>query len=318
MSKSDVGNGMGFQLSTSLEFGISPYSLLEAAWCLPAILYGIRNKIWTEPSDTAVMPHPVLVAWVEMGLITASPRKGSDIVDLLLTPGGINIVRMGELFEYEFHMMTQQLDGDFQTDPEQYVKLRKALAYYADTYLKPLTDWMVELTKPGARVLDFGGGDGYFLCQILDRVESTSGILYDKAPSLDFESWDNLNIEVFEEDFLKKGKFIPAHPHEFDTIIFSEVLHCLGPHQFDIVLPKLVRLLAPDGKLFILEQNTSTRMNWRLHDMTSGGFSMEPEQVFDIIQSRPHLGLEAVLQMRTSTHFAVCIQHVEVKNATTH
>lgn len=320
MSTTDVGKGMAFQLSTS-EKGISPYSLLEAAWCLPAILYGIRNEIWIGPHKQSVMPHPVLILWAEMGLVEVATVEGKDEAQVFLTPGGITTIRLRELFEYEFSMMTQQLEGDKTTYPEKYTRLRKALGFYADEYLEPIFTWIVQHSQR-KRILDYGGGDGFYLKKLLDSTQhevhgyESTGILYDKAPETPDQDWGTYPIDYVQGNFLMSDKFILRHPHEFDTIIFSEVLHCLGPHQYDIVLPKLTRLLAPDGLIFIIEQGPSFRMNWRLHDMTDGGFSLSPEQVVDIFESRPHLGLQVVEQITTATHYAICVQHEEASHAT--
>lgn len=315
MPTTQVGNGYAFNLAAS-EQGVSPYALLEAAWTLPAIIYGIRHQIWIGTFDKAVAPHPVLALWGEMGLIEVVETDDERLA-VSLTEGGINMVKMGELFEYEFSMMIQQLEGDTATKPEKYASLRKALAHYSGTYLSPFIGW-IKTNSPCKRILDLGGGDGYYLRQLLDGTDG-KGILYDKAPSADYQFWDNLPVDIVQGNMLEKDKFFRENEHFFDTIIFSEVLHCLPPDGYNIVLAKMARALAPGGSIFIIEQNENFRLNWRLYDMTQGGFSMDPETVAQIIERHSHLGLAVTEQVAASTHHATRVQHVEAdKNAKTH
>lgn len=315
-----TGNGYAFNLASSSQ-GISPYALLEAAWCLPAILYGIRNKIWIGEHSKTVVPHPVLVLWVEMGLLLVSEENGDDLV-VTLTEGGSNVVAMHELFEYEFSMMIQQLDGDTETKPEKYKSLRGALGHFSDIYLEALVGWVIDKSDR-VRILDFGGGDGHMLRKLLDSTHDGqnyrgSGVLLDKAPTMDPGMWDHYPVEIYCENFLEKLTLVREHPHEFDTIVVSEVLHCLNMQQISVVIPKLARLLAPGGKLFIIEQGQNFRLNWRLHDFTDGGFTQTPDVVREMFEARPNLELIVAEQIATATHHATVLTHEDITNATTH
>jgi SAM-dependent methyltransferase len=317
MTTDQTGNGFAFQIASS-EKGVSPYAVLEAAWCLPAIIHGIRNKIWSHPYDTRLMPHPVLVLWAEMGLLEVH-EQDDDTAQPVLTQGGEDIVKLGELFEYEFSMMLQQLEGDYTTKPEKYRSLRKALACYTDLYLQPLVDWIWSESEH-YRILDFGGGDGYILRKLLEASSNTSsGVLFDKAPSLEAGFLDNLSVELFTGDFLAPdNSFVKDHPHQFDTIVFSEVMHCLGPLQYDIVLSQLAKLLTPGGRVFVIEQHQNFRLNWRMHDMTKGGMALTPDMVRDVFDTMTHLGLQTLEQRSTATHHVTVLKHLEASNVKPH
>ena len=314
------GNAMMFRLSYT-DKGVSPYSLLEAAWLLPGLIYGLKTKIWEWKPNEAEMPHPILRLWVEMGLLTAIPNQGGNIL-LKLTPTGETIVQMGGLLEYEYSMMDQQLRGNRTTDPEKYAGLRDSLSKYSAIYNTALYDW-IETMLGGddvKEVIDVGGGSGYSLVEILKMFPDANGVLYDKDanPGYIHRQSDELQkrIDFASENLLKRSPALAKMAGKFDIVIASELLHCFGPEELDFVLPKLARLLSPTGKLLIIEQRATFRLDWRLWDMTNGGRSLDAGDVYEIMQIRPQLGLELVDQAIAATHHISMYQPMEVKHAT--
>lgn len=298
-------SGMQFNLTFLEDLGVSPYSILEAAWVLPAIIMGVRTKIWNGTYDKKVMPPPIVSLWIDMHLITTTVVSDQDFISVDLTEAGHNIVKMSGLFEYEFSMMQQQLDDNFVTDPAKYRVLRKALSMYSDQYLPPITEWMRE--RAGTNILDFGGGSGYYLRELLKSNPEAKGTLYDKAPTVEQDGGEELvRMKTYEEDFhSEKSKFFTTQQNTFDTIIFSEVLHCMAIEDYPKVLHLLEGLLTPDGMLIVIEQRPSFRMDWRLNVMTKGGKSLDINETIMRIQTIPDLNLIPSQSITTATHYAV-------------
>ena len=48
-------NGMKIELTFLEGLGVSPYSILEAAWVLPAVIAGIRTRIWAKIYDKKIL-----------------------------------------------------------------------------------------------------------------------------------------------------------------------------------------------------------------------------------------------------------------------
>lgn len=236
--------------------GLSPYSVLEGAWVLVGLMQGIRNPELLRDETSAVAK-----LWESLELINAEG---------MYTLAGLNIVKMEDLFEYEFSMMGQQLDGDSQTDPEKYKKLRGALAAYSETYLGTLMDWVHRNTLGTAHVLDFGGGSGGQLSQLLAYNPLRSGVLYDKTPTAPTDPLIKRRVSIVEENFLETKSYLLNNEGAFDTIIVSEVLHCVAEHEWSDILYILENALASNGSIFILEQHNGFRLDHRLQSMTKG------------------------------------------------
>lgn len=300
----DLTNVLGTSVSLTFtaENGLSPYSVLEAAWILPGLIQGIRTEVWKGSTE-----HPIYRLWVSLGLIQEETG--------VLTMAGLNIVQTKDLFEYEFSMIQQQLDNNFITDPKKYSKLRGALADFSDTYLTDLTNWLIDQTPEAPVVLDFAGGSGYYLAQILKARPAGHGWLYDKAaePGLLDELGVSDRVNVEKSDFYNDFNFFSEYAGTFSTIIVSEILHCVPMNEWDKLLQMLESLLAPQGKLIVIEQHHNFRLDWRLQALSKGqsvpvDFMNQRLSNFCLREgSTTMVGGQKVL----STHYAVTIRRVK-------
>lgn len=288
-----TGNTAHFSYIDKL--GLSPYSLLEGAWAFVGIIEGIRTEIWYGDKH-----HPIFKLWVSLELIDKDTGE--------LTIAGSNIVNTQDLFEYEFSMMQQQLVHDFETDPNKYVKLRGALERYSDIYLEELTKWMIDLIPEGGRVLDFGGGNGHYLHKILVANQTATGILYDKAPATFIPPQFVGRMVIKKESFKDETGFFQEFVGCFDSIVMSEVLHCIAVEEWPKTINLLTGLLKSGGSLIILEQQHGFRLDWRLQSL-SDGMSIPPafisRKLDEIVLTDSSLSVSLI--MDAPTHYGICV-----------
>ena len=68
-------------------------------------------------------------------------------------------------------------------------------------------------------------------------------------------------------------------------------------------------LLAPDGLLFILEQHTNLRLDWRMYDMTEGGSCISLQDMIEEVHSvLPTAQLPLKEYIELPTHYGVMFE----------
>lgn len=113
----------------------------------------------------------------------------------------------------------------------------------------PITGWLAENLGTGNRALDIGCGTGRNTVLLAERYAEVLGI--DGAPGMiEFAAKERArpNIRYEVRDVFE---MTPERDGRFDTVLaFSFVLHVGTP---DMVLPHLRTLVAPGGRLLIVE-----------------------------------------------------------------
>ena len=301
--------GFSVQFATT-DHKPSIYSLLEGVWSFAAILKGIKDKIWERVYPVGELP-PVVQLWYDIGLLELVPSSTDESLVATLSSKGDAVFMMEDLLEYEFSMVNQQLDTDYQTDPEKYKKLRKALGDYSHVYLKELHIWLSDSIPRGSHILDFGGGEGKYLQSVLNAHfgKGTTGVLLDKAPSYaikDSKVAPFVNVKQYN---FTDNSFIEECKGRFKAIIISEVLHVMSPDRRVETYNQLWDLLAPDGLLFILEQHTNLRLDWRMYDMTEGGSCISLQDMIEEVHSvLPTAQLPLKEYIELPTHYGVMFE----------
>lgn len=299
-------NGMEF-IYPRTEDGPSLYGLLEGAWMFAALIKGIRTKVWrADPKE----PNPVASAWARQGLIAVLENDGKQ--EIVLTKAGENVIACAGLLEYEFSMMSQQLSGDYVTDPVKYAGLRTALGSYSKRFLPDMHDWVVrQAVMDGGRFFDFCGGDGEYLLNFLRKWPCAQGMLYDRAPAIPdaqgaLDPYVRMGIkggDAFADD-----QFFANHAGAYDIVLLSEILHCKGPEQRQFLLRRAASLLKPGGVVLVIEQYPNLRLDWRMQDMTEGGECISEQQ---LCIEADVAGLVAVSGIKSVSHYGIRLEKAE-------
>lgn len=271
----------------------SLYGLLEGVNVFGMVLYGLRSKIWLRAVPN--QPDAVAACWAQLGLLGVEHHESGPRP--VLTDIGKRVVACADLLEYEFTMLNKQVDGRAQaTDPALYSQLRKGLSAFADNFLQPMLAFIsnelytVNPNKPEQlEVLDFCGGDGYYLKALRDHDPLLKLTLVDRVamPELDAQAH---NIESLAGDVLADNGANPIldlhfDDRRFDLIIMSEILHCKGAENRAKLIRSAASLLKPGGKLIVIEQFPNSRLEWRMEVMTGEGKTLIHDQVAYEVQA---------------------------------
>lgn len=289
------------------QLGPSLYSILEGAWMLPALIQGIRSRVWEEGLESK---NPIAGVWFKMGLFAPTYTGVEN------TPSGVKLSEVGErivacagLLEYEFGMIQQQLDNNFETDPSKYADLRKGLAAYTRNFMGEVQNWVSDCLPDGGKMFDFCGGSGEYLIHAMLNSKSTTGILFDKAPGLD------LTLEKYKElrnrIAVITGNAKEDHPvfevtsdlnAQCDLVLMSEILHCMSEEERKEAIRKCFNMLKIGGKLIVIEQFPSMRLDWRLFNMTDNGVCLPMDRLVYEVQA---FDLKPVGQIEAVSHYGV-------------
>ena len=268
---------------------ISPYGVLESAWLLPAILFGTRNEIW---ANLEMHSHPIYHFWVHMGWIDQSKS--------MLSPQGAKMVALRGLFEYEFGMMHQQLEGDFETKPEAYSQLRGGLEQYSNIYLEFFVDWVAAFIPANGVILDMAGGKGALSKRILIKRPDVTVHLIDKTIEA---SGTTERLSTEEVDILENFDWFYDRIDTYDLVLMSEFLHCLPEAQRLTVLGRARHVIIDGGVIVSIEQHVNLRLEWRLHDMTNGNCLSNEQTMAELKQFGDLYGIR-----NGATHYGVAIK----------
>lgn len=305
--KSLFKNGTEVIFATT-QLGPSLYSILEAAWMLPALIEGIRSKVWEEDLKTQ---NPVTGVWFKLGLL-APAYKGADAAptSMKLSESGERVAACVDLLEYEFSMIQQQLDGNFKTDPSKYANLRKGLAAYTSNFMPEVTKFVSAMLPEGGRMFDFCGGSGEYLAHAIATVKNSTGILFDKAPGLEIRG---TTISVITGDAKLPHPVFEVMAEDggqIDLVLMSEILHCMGEPERKEAISKCFKMLKVGGKLIVLEQFPNMRLDWRLFNMTTDGVCLPMERLVYEVQA---FDLKPVSTIEAVAHYGVVFEKQPTK-----
>ncbi|MBM3244537.1 MAG: class I SAM-dependent methyltransferase [Candidatus Omnitrophica bacterium] len=116
-------------------------------------------------------------------------------------------------------------------------------------------DFTGYLFKKGGKLLDLGCGSGWLAAKFAEKGMSVVGIDFScKQIELaeQLKSKKNLRNARFEcADLLKWG--YGGHEGEFDSIFVNAFLHHLPPNELRFILKNIIKVLKPQGKVYIYE-----------------------------------------------------------------
>lgn len=108
--------------------------------------------------------------------------------------------------------------------------------------------------KPGARLLDLGGGFGALLKPLLERDPNARGVLFDSPDTVARARLANAEAPWARALSYLGGDFLnDPLPGEMDFIALSSILHIFDPPTCRALIARAARALAPGGQLFIRE-----------------------------------------------------------------
>ena len=96
---------------------------------------------------------------------------------------------------------------------------------------------------------------------------------------------------------------------QFDITIFSEVAHCLDVVQIIRSLKNIHKCLKSKGKLVIVEQYPSFRLDQRLFDMTAGGSCFNAQEMLAVVEKTGLFNV-IVKQFDDSSHYSIILEKV--------
>jgi 2-polyprenyl-3-methyl-5-hydroxy-6-metoxy-1,4-benzoquinol methylase len=106
----------------------------------------------------------------------------------------------------------------------------------------------------GKRILDIGCGRGELTCEAARRGAHAVGIDYSEAAI----KLSRLRLEVLDPPAHERVEFLLLNAgdmsfpdHSFDVIFMVDVYEHLQPHEIELILSRIKRLLRPGGRLVI-------------------------------------------------------------------
>lgn len=148
--------------------------------------------------------------------------------------------------------MTDDSDTDA-TSPEPYfddlAELYERFTHVRDAATSPVREWLEDQLPPGGRALDIGCGSGNNCVLLAERYQEVLGIdisqrMLDLAATK--QTWIPVRYEC--RDALELS---PSSHGRFDLVLSVNAVFHLGPAQ--LVLPRLRELVAPGGRLVIID-----------------------------------------------------------------
>lgn len=300
-------NGMEF-LYPRCEDGPSVYALMEGAWVFVALIQGIRQRVWE--SDPRV-PNAVAAAWARAGLLEVEQASGETPATdrAVLTPAGIRVAACADLLEYEFGMMQQQLDGNHKTDPAKYKALRGGLEAYTTNFMQDIVKWVNDsnASQQPVTFFDFCGGNGGYLRSFLEANPGSQGMLFDRAPGIQKLDATLNRMAIMAGDAFGEDQWFASQAGGYDIVLLSEILHCKGGADRQLLLLRAKSLLKPDGVILVVEQYPTLRLEWRMQDMTDGGQAL-PSQL--VVAEAAEAGFAAVSGIYGFTHYGLRLEQI--------
>jgi ubiquinone/menaquinone biosynthesis C-methylase UbiE len=108
--------------------------------------------------------------------------------------------------------------------------------------------------KPVGRMIDLGGGPGSYSAAILRKDKKATATLFDRKVTLEVAKEILAPSKVFSRfDFLEGDLFQTEYGKDFDTIIFSNILHIYNPKENKTLFKKIHRALVKGGRFILLD-----------------------------------------------------------------
>ncbi|MFQ5704798.1 MAG: methyltransferase [Gemmatimonadales bacterium] len=152
------------------------------------------------------------------------------------------------------------------------------------------------------RVVDIGGGHGFFLRAVLAKAPQAQGVLFDLPGVNDGVGADELGrrIESVAGDFFKEV------PPSGDCYTMKHIIHDWGDKQCRTLLGNIARVMDPEGRVLVIETvmpdgqepHPAKFMDVNMLAMTEGG-TERTEREFATLFESAGLRLEAIHPTRS-------------------
>lgn len=275
------------------------YGILDTFFNLPAILVGIKNRVWEIGQKNRKLA-PVYEIWCKIGLIDTDGN---------LTPDGKDIVQHGkDMAEYYVDVLPILLKTDTSEDidgisPETYQKLRSGLAEYHKRFIAPYF-WSAlgYGTDQTGLMVDVCGGAGLYAASWiygenagkdninLDRAKTRSAVVIDR-PGVQTEvttgSYQFWPVDVFSGLDVSTGMPITTWKKPLEgrakVVLLSEILHCKSLAERAWLVDLARSLLREDGSIVVNERHPNSYFSWRMACLTSHGESLDRREIAELM-----------------------------------
>ena len=200
-------------------------------------LNGMAKGLLNQPGSLrhVILHHMGPINWNLMSNLEYSVRSGNDA---FTNKYGKEI--------YEF----------LKDHPDEYALFDQSMSNLSDLGLAPI--FQVYDFSKFALIADIGGGEGFFLANILQRNPGCKGILFDTPEAL-VKAPEILTRHQVEGRVLTvPGNFFNSIPASGDLYILKNIIHNWGDEPGVQLLKKIHQSIGPDGMLLIIEMVISS------------------------------------------------------------
>ncbi|MDT4989282.1 MAG: hypothetical protein QOI74_3376 [Micromonosporaceae bacterium] len=103
------------------------------------------------------------------------------------------------------------------------------------------------------RLVDVGGGDGSFLCELLSAWTGTTGVVFDLPYVADAAHKQFAGVGLGERCTFTGGDFLREVPGGADVYVLKGIIHNWPDDQAAAILGNCRRAMGPDGRLLLIE-----------------------------------------------------------------
>lgn len=124
-------------------------------------------------------------------------------------------------------------------------------------FLMPAVMKRVSLGRSAARLLDVGGSHGLYTLECCQRSTQLRAMIMDFAQPLRWTEQFIQEAGLGDRVHTMPGDFLEADiPGDQDIILLFNVIHGLTEEQNGLLIGRLMRALARDGRMYVLDQMT--------------------------------------------------------------
>jgi SAM-dependent methyltransferase len=140
--------------------------------------------------------------------------------------------------------------------PDEYALFDQSMSNLSDLGLAPILQ-VYDFSK-FAIIADIGGGEGFFLVNILQCNPGCKGILLDTSAALEKAYEMLVSHQVEKRVEIVPGNFFNSIPSSCDLYILKNIIHNWGDEQCVQLLNKIHQSIGPAGRLLIIEMVISS------------------------------------------------------------
>jgi SAM-dependent methyltransferase len=135
--------------------------------------------------------------------------------------------------------------------PAEYALFDKSMSNLSDLGLAPILN-VYDFSK-FSLIVDIGGGEGFFLANILHHNHRCRGLLFDTAEALEKAPEMLIHHQVADRAEIVPGNFFNSIPGSGDLYILKNIIHNWDDEKSVELLKKIHQSIKPDSILLIIE-----------------------------------------------------------------